>query len=56
MGRWIRHGGYYPTWLLRIWRTGIGTCEQRCMDEHIVLSRGKIAISSTTSLMKITKA
>jgi len=43
MGRWIRHGGYYPTWLLRIWRTGIGTCEQRCMDEHIVLSRGKIA-------------
>lgn len=43
MGRWIRHGGYYPTWLLRIWRTGIGTCEQRCMDEHIVLSTGKIA-------------
>jgi glycosyltransferase involved in cell wall biosynthesis len=43
MGRWIRHGGYYPTWLLRIWRTGVGTCEQRCMDEHIVLSRGKTA-------------
>ena len=43
MGRWIRHGGYYPTWLLRIWRRGFGTCEQRWMDEHIVLSRGKIA-------------
>jgi glycosyltransferase involved in cell wall biosynthesis len=43
MGRWIRHGGYYPTWLLRIWRTGVGTCEQRWMDEHIVLSHGKIA-------------
>lgn len=43
MGRWIRHGGYYPTWLLRVWRTGIGTCEQRWMDEHIVLSQGKIA-------------
>jgi glycosyltransferase involved in cell wall biosynthesis len=43
MGRWIRHGGYYPTWLLRIWRTGLGSCEQRHMDEHIVLSRGKIA-------------
>jgi glycosyltransferase involved in cell wall biosynthesis len=41
MGRWIRHGGYYPTWLLRIWRTGLGSCEQR--NEHIVLSRGKIA-------------
>jgi glycosyltransferase involved in cell wall biosynthesis len=43
MGRWIRHGGYYPTWLLRIWRTSIGTCEQRYMDEHIVLSKGRIA-------------
>jgi len=43
MGRWIRHGGYYPTWLMRIWRTGYGTCEQRLMDEHIVLSEGKIA-------------
>lgn len=43
MGRWIRHGGYYPTWLLRVWRTGIGTCEQRWMDEHIVLSQGNIA-------------
>lgn len=43
MGRWIRHGGYYPTWLLRIWQTGLGTCEQRWMDEHIVLSQGKIA-------------
>jgi len=43
MGRWIRHGGYYPTWLLRVWRTKIGTCEQRWMDEHIVLSQGKVA-------------
>lgn len=43
MGRWIKHGGYYPTWLLRLWRNGCGTCEQRWMDEHIVLSHGRIA-------------
>lgn len=42
MGRWIRHGGYYPTWLMRIWRTGLGVCEQRWMDEHIVLKSGDI--------------
>jgi hypothetical protein len=42
MGRWIRYGGYYPTWLLRFWRTGLGTCEQRWMDEHIVLSQGEM--------------
>jgi glycosyltransferase involved in cell wall biosynthesis len=43
MGRWIRHGGYYPTWLLRVWRTSLGICEERWMDEHIILSQGKIA-------------
>ncbi len=43
MGKWIRYGGYYPTWLLRVWRTGLGFCEQRWMDEHIVISQGKIA-------------
>ena len=41
MGRWIRHGGYYPTRLLRIWRTGHGQAEQRWMDEHIHLNGGR---------------
>jgi glycosyltransferase involved in cell wall biosynthesis len=40
MGRWIRHGGYYPTWLLRIWRNGKGYCEKRWMDEHIKITEG----------------
>lgn len=40
-GRWIRHGGYYPTWLLRVWRTGAGRLEARSMDEHVVLASGK---------------
>lgn len=40
MGRWIRHGGYYPTWLLRVFRKGVGRCEALWMDEHIVLSQG----------------
>ena len=39
--RWIRHGRYYPTMLLRIWRNGAGDVEQRWMDEHIVLNRGR---------------
>ena len=41
-GKWIKHGGYYPTWLLRIWRRGDAQCEARWMDEHMVLSRGSI--------------
>lgn len=42
-GRWIRHGGYYPTWLLRVWRRGEARIESRWMDEHMVLKRGAVA-------------
>jgi glycosyltransferase involved in cell wall biosynthesis len=41
MGQWIRHGGYYPTWLLRIFRNGQGHCETLFMDEHIVVTGGR---------------
>jgi glycosyltransferase involved in cell wall biosynthesis len=39
-GKWIRYGGFYPHTLMRIWRNGKGSIEQRWMDEHIVLSEG----------------
>jgi len=39
-GKWIKHGGFYPQTLLRIWRTGTGRIEQRWMDEHIILPPG----------------
>jgi glycosyltransferase involved in cell wall biosynthesis len=41
-GRWIRHGGYYPTWLFRIWRRGTARSETRWVDEHMVSSGGHI--------------
>lgn len=41
MHQWIRHGGYYPIWFLRLWRKGKGRSEIRSMDEHIILSDGK---------------
>lgn len=41
MDRWIKHGGYYPTYLLRIWRVNTGMCEEKLMDEHIKLSHGE---------------
>ncbi|MDW8002921.1 MAG: glycosyltransferase family 2 protein [Deltaproteobacteria bacterium] len=41
MERWIKHGTYYPVWLLRVWRHHSGRCEQRWMDEHIKLIRGR---------------
>ncbi|GAB3182091.1 glycosyltransferase family 2 protein [Telluribacter humicola] len=41
MDKWIKNGGYYPTWLLRVWRNGQGICEELWMDEHIKLTQGE---------------
>lgn len=41
-GTIIRYGAMNPVWLLRVWRRGLGRCETRWMDEHIILERGKI--------------
>jgi len=40
-GKPIRFGGFYPQWLLRVWRTGQGRCEERAMDEHMLLTSGR---------------
>jgi glycosyltransferase involved in cell wall biosynthesis len=39
--KWIKYGSYYPTWLLRIWRSPHGICEESWMDEHIKIFEGK---------------
>jgi glycosyltransferase involved in cell wall biosynthesis len=36
MGSWIKRG-YYPTWILRMFRRGKGRCEARSVNEHILL-------------------
>ena len=38
MGRWMRHGGHYPAWHLRLMRTGAGRCEDRLYDQHFYVS------------------
>lgn len=43
LGKWIKHGGRYPLSLLRIWRKGKATIENRWMDEHMILSEGVTA-------------
>lgn len=37
LGRVMRHGGMSPTWHLRLFRTGIGRCEDRKYDQHYLL-------------------
>lgn len=42
MGRWIRHGGYYPFWLLRVFRRGKILFEQHYGEaEHALILEGR---------------
>jgi glycosyltransferase involved in cell wall biosynthesis len=41
MGTWIKHGGHYPAWHLRVMRTGSGRCEDRLYDQHFYV-RGAV--------------
>ncbi len=40
LGRVLRHGGLSPTWHLRLFRTGVGRCEDRKYDQHFLLNSG----------------
>lgn len=41
MGRPLLHGGWYPSYHLKVFRRGHGECENRWMDEHIKLFDGE---------------
>lgn len=41
-GRWMRHGGLYPAWMVRFWRRGRARIET-VMDEHMIVDGGAIA-------------
>ncbi len=40
LGRVLRHGGMSPTWHLRLFRSGVGRCEDRKYDQHFLLTSG----------------
>lgn len=41
MGRPLLHGGWYPSYHLKVFRKGHGDCENRWMDEHIRIFDGE---------------
>lgn len=44
MGRVIRHGGISPLPIMRLFRRDKGRCEQRWMDEHIVVDGATVTL------------
>lgn len=45
MDRWIKHGGFYPNFFLRVYKKSKGKMEDRWMDEHISVV-GKTLLSN----------
>ncbi len=43
LGRELLHGGMSPTWHLRLFRTGVGGCEDRLYDQHFFVKSGTTA-------------
>lgn len=37
LGKWIRHGGHYPSYHLRLYRKRKGRCEDRLYDQHYLV-------------------
>ena len=42
MGKWIKNGGYYPMKLLRMWRNGKASIDNKMMDERMNVLSGEI--------------
>lgn len=45
LGKQIKYGGTGNVKMIRVFRNGIGRCEERNMDEHIVISGGEVVES-----------
>ena len=42
LGKWIRYGGHYPNYHLRLFRKMKGRCESKAYDQHFVIAEGKV--------------
>src|ERR1035437_2282213 len=50
LNRWMKHGSMYPVFSLRIWKTSCISCEDRLLDEHMILKNG-ISITSELDII-----
>jgi len=48
LGRWIRHGGFYPDAKMRMFRRGAGRFEDRSVHEDVKLEEGQHAYDATS--------
>ena len=50
LNKWMKHGGMYPIYQLSVWRSGSVSCENRYLDEHMLLNDG-VSIKSNFDII-----
>lgn len=53
LGKWIKHGGHYPTFHAALFKKGKGSCEEKNYDQHFVVE-GKTKILKSNIIDTIT--
>lgn len=53
MGKWIKHGGHYPTYHANLFRQGFGRCEEKLYDQHFKVT-GETQVLKTDIIDVIT--
>lgn len=53
MGKWIKHGGHYPTYHANLFRRSFGRCEEKLYDQHFKVT-GKTQVLKTDIIDVIT--
>ncbi len=53
MGKWIKHGGHYPTYHANLFKRGFGHCEEKFYDQHFKVT-GKTQVLKTDIIDVIT--
>ena len=51
--KWIKHGGQYPNFHLRLFKENIGSCENKAYDQHFVLTSHNITSIKYADIINI---
>ena len=51
MDKWIKYGGHYPNFHLRLFRVSKGKCEEKVYDQHFVVNGNKRVITKGVDII-----
>ncbi|MDH6308294.1 glycosyltransferase involved in cell wall biosynthesis [Dysgonomonas sp. PFB1-18] len=51
LGRWIKHGGQYPIYHMRLFKADKGKCEEKVYDQHYILDGKKYVVKKGIDLI-----